>query len=397
MTHKFFLIQLIVILISFNLFASECEKAVKIILPLDSNSPSNNFIVSKDYQYATHLTQVIYNDPIFDKLCKVYNYSKDAIPGFQEYIYLALYHGPSAYGVPYVTTTDYFPTNVNSTPIKGAVYHLSLTDIDGRVDGLTDGIFQNGFFHEVGHVLLKNLVQNYPVRTLQSSGSSSVTNGPVAFDEGFAIFMELLLSSKLDSYWSDHYLAGYEAFWYKTEFGHFRPYGIINNIFVWDDWNDLNIYSVIEEGGHELIYQDDFLKKENLRTLEQMLTNEGTIAGLLLKIVGVMSTVDQDFEVDYLTTDLHYIYPSLVKLTSFISKYSITNMSSFLENFFKDEEMRIYSLKVLDILLETTYYAYGSKDYNQKYIEHKHEEISEDKYIRWKAEVYNTVRDELGI
>jgi DNA uptake protein ComE-like DNA-binding protein len=160
---------------------------------------------------------------------------------------------------------------------NSAIWHTDpYVDLVVDKQSIDDGSFEEGFAHEVGHVLLSRLIPRLPNGLSRSAHSSlAMTDYPTAFDEGFAIHFQGLARSLTQN-------AKLKAIDVGLDFKPFLPYwqsnidrslrlrGMRDNLFI-----QHQLPAVLQVG--DATSQFDLTHFKNG---QQMLSSEGVIATL---------------------------------------------------------------------------------------------------------------------
>jgi len=383
------------LLFGISTFEAQAGELVKFISPLDDRFPSAEFTTKVNEVPIRHLIDALKDDEQIRQMEELFQASTEINPDAEaKSIFIAVYEKPSPYGVPFMQCYsghgfNFF--NLDDKKMGGMIFHLSIVDPDGNKKGVETGVFQSGFFHEIGHIILHNLVPNYPT-AYQSNGITSLSSKETAFDEGFAELHEIFFEKRMPQYGTPNFLAAYEQFLYKMEFACFRPFGTEHNLFVWADWNDWpRLSKILKEKGGEAFYQDDFLSKKELREFDDMIRSEGVVATLFLALVGEITTQENGAPVDLQKCrDWNkLIKPAFLRLYSTIHSEQNNSLEAFVKSLIKDPSFEKYRSNLWKVILETTFYAFGSEKYGEMYRNFHEGRISESEYSAWKNQVFH--------
>ena len=368
---------------------SELSKYLYLVEPADDEMPSSDLQPLEDTGKVGYLIKEIQKSETIKQTFELFAYSVQVSSTPNKIFYLAMCEKDSPYmGVPFVQHyTGKYSFKLDGKKTQGSIFFLPLHQEYGDKESVKTGAFQTGFIHEAAHIILANLVPDFPQREVQSEGVSSVTDPNVAFDEGFAELFEIFFMLRMPQYKSGHFLENI-PFWHQVEFGYFRSFGVMNNLFVWDEWGSKTLKK-IESKGIDILLNGKLLPMKKLRTQDDMLACEGVVVRVLLDIVKSQIETDTGKTIDIQTyNQWDKISAAFQRLMKTIAKYKVTDLQALWTAIAKDPAFAGYREAIWRAYLEDSYYAFGSADYAKMYQKYSGKKITAKEYQKWKDEIF---------
>ncbi|OHD57172.1 MAG: hypothetical protein A2Y33_09630 [Spirochaetes bacterium GWF1_51_8] len=365
-------------------------KNLVLIQPLDKEMPSSVFQTLKDKKKYSYLIDEIKNNKTIQQTFDCFAYSAQISKKPNKKVFLALCEEKSPYmGVPFVQHfKGKYSFKLDGKKGQGSIYFQPVNEEYGDKEAVKTGAFQTGFIHETAHIILANLVPDYPERAVQSEGVSSVTDPNVAFDEGFAELFEIFFMTRMPQYKSGKFLENI-PFWHQIEFNYFRGYGVENNLFVWDEWGSKTLQK-LEKDGVKLLLKGKLIPMKKLRSMDDMLACEGVVVRILLDTVKAIAEKDANKKIDLQTFgDWNGVLkPAFFKLMDVIAENEVTSIQELWYAVSDSPDMKKYKFDIWRVFLEDSYYAFGSTDYALMYQKYANKKITQKEYKAWKDKVF---------
>jgi RNAse (barnase) inhibitor barstar len=367
---------------------SGLSKYLILVEPANDEMPSSVLQTLKDTGKVGYLIKEIQSSEVIKQTFELFAYSAQVSSKPNKTFYLAMCGNKSPVGVPFVQHyTGKYWFKLDGDKTQGSVFFLPINDEYGDQESIKTAAFQTGFIHEVGHIVLANLVPDFPQREVQSEGVSSITDPNVAFDEGFAELFEIFFMFRMPQYKSGHFLENI-PFWHQVEFGYFRSFGVLNNMFVWDEWGNKTLKK-IDSQGIDIFLNGKLLPMKKLRTQKDMLACEGVVVRVLLDIIKAQIETDTGKKIDIQKYDQwDNIREAFQRLMKTIAKYKVTDLQALWNAIVKDPAFADYLEPVWKAYLEDSYYAFGSADYAKMYQKYNEKKITAEEYQKWKDEIF---------
>ncbi len=225
-------------------------------------------------------------------------------------------------------------------------------------DSVEDNDIVSTFCHEIGHVIMRNLVPGFADRPSPSTKmhmSMTVTDYQTAFDEGFAEHFQAVVADQIDSA-PPHQVglvAQVRGLWHSGIDAHMRVHGVRENLYVhgraipthMDECTDA--YELYLDSETSILFDRDTLKPG-----QQMMACEGVIATLFYRMINnerlAGAGLDVGFKIIAAIAEIGRRAEPKVSVMEYADRYI--------------ELFPGYRAAMADIIVATTYGATASQD-----------------------------------
>ncbi len=160
------------------------------------------------------------------------------------------------------------------------------------------------FCHEMGHVIIRNLVPSFADRPSPSTKmhmSMTVTDYQTAFDEGFAEHFQTVVADQIESATPQRagLVAQVRGLWHSGIDAHMRVHGVRENLYIHGKTTPTCMDECAD--AYELYLDSEtsiLFDHETLKTGQQMMACEGVIATLLYRMTNDKRLAGRSLDID---------------------------------------------------------------------------------------------------